>query len=146
MAAGRNVQPCGGAVPSNCAKRIDLSRSIMGAGRERWLLNGFQQSQARWDFLGQQVFFSQLDFTPGPGHSFNPDAWTVMSRTGAVSSMGLVRSPVRNPVVLIGDVHSHWARNTADLRRARCSRRDAGVGAPRGALVAGSGPRRGLEL
>ena len=49
--------------------------SLTGAEQERWLLNGFQQSRSRWDILGQQVFFSQVELTPGPGRGFNPDAW-----------------------------------------------------------------------
>ena len=59
--------------------------------------------------LGQQVFFSQVELTPGPGRGFNPDAWDgyVANRDRVVS--GIVHSPVRNAVVLTGDVHSHWA-------------------------------------
>ena len=80
-----------------------------GTDQERWLLNGFQQSRARWDFLGQQIFFSQLDLTPGAERGFNTDGWDgyVANRDRIVA--GWVNSPVRNRVVLTGDVHSHWA-------------------------------------
>ena len=55
------------------------------------------------------MFFSQVDLTPGPGRGFNPDAWDgyPVNRDRIVA--GLVNSPVRNAVVLTGDVHSHWA-------------------------------------
>jgi alkaline phosphatase D len=105
----RDDQPCGGRGRSDCVERLDPARSIMGAEQERWLLNGFRQSRTRWDFVGQQVFFSQLDLTPGVGRGFNNDGWDgyVANRDRVVS--GLVDSPVRNPVVLTGDVHAHWA-------------------------------------
>lgn len=105
----RDDQPCGGRRRSACAQRLDPARSLLGADQERWLLNGFQQSRARWDFLGQQIFFSQLDLTPGAELGFNNDGWDgyVANRDRIVS--GWVNSPVRNPVVLTGDVHAHWA-------------------------------------
>ena len=105
----RDDQPCGDEMGSDCAERTDLARSILGAEQERWLLNGFQQSRSQWDVLGQQVFFSQVDVTPGSGRGFRPDTWDgyPASRDRVVS--GLVNSPVRNAVVCTGDVHSHWA-------------------------------------
>jgi alkaline phosphatase D len=59
--------------------------------------------------LGQQVFFCQVELTPGPGRGFNPDAWDgyAVNRDRIVA--GIANSPVRNAVVLTGDVHSHWA-------------------------------------
>jgi alkaline phosphatase D len=104
----RGDQPCGDEM-SECVERIDPSRSLTGVEQERWLLNGFQQSRARWDVLGQQVFFSQVELTPGPGRGFNPDAWDGYAANRDRIVRGLVDSPVRNAVVLTGDVHSHWA-------------------------------------
>jgi alkaline phosphatase D len=105
----RDDQACGGRRRSACAERLDPARSLLGVEQERWLLNGFQQSRARWDLLGQQVFFSQLDLTPGAERGFNTDGWDgyVANRDRMVS--GWVNSPVRNLVVLTGDVHAHWA-------------------------------------
>jgi alkaline phosphatase D len=105
----RTDQPCGDDIRTDCVVRIDPSRSLTGAEQERWLLNGFQRSQARWDVLGQQVFFSQVELTPGPGRGFNPDAWDGYAANRDRIVGGLVDSPVRNAVVLTGDVHSHWA-------------------------------------
>jgi alkaline phosphatase D len=82
---------------------------LTGAAQERWLLNGFQQSRSRWDILGQQVFFSQVELTPGPDRGFNPDAWDGYTANRDRIVEGIVHSPVRNAVVLTGDVHSHWA-------------------------------------
>jgi alkaline phosphatase D len=104
----RDDQSCGDEI-GDCAERFDPFRTITGAEQERWLFNGFQQSRARWDVLGQQVFFSQLDLTPGPGRAVNPDAWDGYTANRDRIVAGLVDSPVRNAVILTGDVHSHWA-------------------------------------
>ena len=105
----RDDQPCGDDGPSDCAERRDPSRSLIGAEQERWLLNGFDESRARWDLLGQQVVFSQIDYVAGADRGFNPDAWDGYPGNRDRVVAGLVNSPVRNGVVLTGDVHSHWA-------------------------------------
>lgn len=105
----RSDQACGDDFGSDCAERWDPLRTLTGPEQERWLIDGFRQSSARWDVLGQQVFFSQVDFTAGAPLGINPDAWDgyVANRDRVVA--GLAASPVRNAVVLTGDVHAHWA-------------------------------------
>jgi len=105
----RSDQPCADEIRTDCIERVLPWASLTGAEQERWLLNGFQQSRSRWDILGQQVFFSQVELTPGPGRGFNPDAWDGYAANRDRIVDGIVRSPVRNAVVLTGDVHSHWA-------------------------------------
>ena len=105
----RDDQPCGDERASDCAERTDPSRTLMGAKQERWLLNGFHDSKAKWDLLGQQVLFSQVDLTSGPDRGFNEDAWDGYPANRDRVIRGLTNSPVRNAVVLTGDVHSHWA-------------------------------------
>ncbi|MDQ4094556.1 MAG: alkaline phosphatase D family protein [Actinomycetota bacterium] len=110
----RGDQPCGDEFNSTCPERTDPARSITGAQQEAWLLDGLRTSTARWNVLGQQVFFSQVDFTPGPGRGFNPDAWDgyVGNRDRIVAA--LRDSPGRNAVILTGDVHAHWAANVTE--------------------------------
>ncbi|KWX20780.1 alkaline phosphatase [Mycolicibacterium wolinskyi] len=109
----RTDQACGDKI-SDCVDGLDPARTLTGDAQERWLLNGFQQSRARWDVLGQQVFFSQVDLTPGPGRGINPDAWDGYAANRDRIVAGLVDSPVRNAVVLTGDIHSHWAAEVRD--------------------------------
>jgi len=104
----RDGQACGDEI-GDCAERFDPARTMTGAAQERWLLNGFARSRARWDILGQQVFFSQVDLTPGPERGVNPDAWDGYTANRDRVVAGLADSPVRNAVVLTGDIHSHWA-------------------------------------
>jgi alkaline phosphatase D len=105
----RTDQPCRDEYGVDCPERFHPFATLTGADQERWLLDGFRQSRARWDVLGQQVFFSQVDLTPGPGHGVNPDAWDGYAANRDRIVAGLVGSPVRNALVLTGDVHSHWA-------------------------------------
>lgn len=105
----RSDQACGDQFGADCPDRFDPSRTLTGAAQERWLLNGFQQSRARWDVLGQQAFFSPLDVTAGRGRGVNPDAWDGYAANRDRVIAAVVDSPVRNAVVLTGDVHSHWA-------------------------------------
>jgi alkaline phosphatase D len=110
----RTDQPCNDEYGVDCLERFDPFRTLTGAEQEGWLLNGFQQSRVRWDVLGQQVFFSSMDLTPGPARGINPDAWDgyVANRDRIVS--GMLHAPVRNAVVLTGDVHSHWAAEVGE--------------------------------
>ncbi len=104
----RDDQTCGDDI-GDCVERDDPARTLTGAAQERWLLDGFATSHARWDVLGQQVFFSQLDLTPGPDRGVNPDAWDGYTANRDRIVAGLADSRVRNAVVLTGDIHSHWA-------------------------------------
>lgn len=105
----RTDQPCGDEFRANCAERFDPAATLTGAEQERWLLDGFAQSSARWDVLGQQVFFGGVDLTPGPEVGVNPDGWDGYTANRDRIVAGLLASPVRNALVLTGDVHSHWA-------------------------------------
>ena len=55
------------------------------------------------------MFFSQVEWTPGPSRGFNSDAWDGYAANRDRIVGGLAHSPVRNAVVLTGDVHAHWA-------------------------------------
>ncbi|WP_240519199.1 alkaline phosphatase D family protein [Amycolatopsis antarctica] len=115
----RDDQACGDGNQSGCAQRLDPERTITGAEQEKWLLDGLARSTARWDVLGQQVFFARRDNTVGEGSSYSMDAWDgyVASQDRIAAALGGPR--VRNGVVLTGDVHRHWAaeipRDYADL-------------------------------
>ncbi len=121
----RTDQACGDVYRSDCPERFDVLRSLTGPMQEQWLLNGFQQSRARWDILGQQVFFSQMDLVEGAGRGINPDAWDgyVANRDRIIA--GMLNSPVRNAVVLTGDVHAHWAAEVRERAGDPSSRRAA---------------------
>ena len=104
----RDDQGCGDGY-KDCPAAIDPARSITGAEQEKWLLDGFRQSTARWDVLGQQVFFGQRDNNSGPAKVVSMDSWDGYAASRDRITRGWVDAGVRNPVVLTGDVHAHWA-------------------------------------
>ena len=82
---------------------------MTGPEQERWVLDGLGRSQARWNILAQQVVMAQLELAPGPDRRYSMDKWDgyVAARDRILS---FVRSrPVRNFVVLAGDIHQNWA-------------------------------------
>ena len=109
----RDDQGCGDGYDTDCPEAVDPSRSIMGDDQERWLINRFRRSESRWDVIGQQVFFSQRDADPGPNKTVSMDAWDGYAPSRERITRGWIDAGVRNPVVLTGDVHSHWA---SDIR------------------------------
>jgi len=101
----RTDQACGDGLQL-CPERLEPERTMLGAAQEEWLFNGFRGSRARWDVLGQQVFFSQYDYIPGEVDKFLLDAWDgyAADRDRVVAAL----ADVRNPIVLTGDVHAAW--------------------------------------
>jgi alkaline phosphatase D len=104
----RSDQACGDGY-KDCAAAADPGRSITGAAQEKWLLDGFRRSAARWDILGQQVFFGRRDNDAGPQTVTSMDSWDGYVASRERITRGWVDAHVRNPVVLTGDVHAHWA-------------------------------------
>jgi alkaline phosphatase D len=104
----RNDQACGDGY-KDCPAADNPTRSLLGMAQEQWLAEGFANSNATWDVLGQQVFFSRRDSTTTPDNTVLMDAWDGYrpSRTRVTNSW--VQAQVRNPIVLTGDVHAHWA-------------------------------------
>ncbi len=107
----RSDQAAGDGLKPPSAEQADPARTLTGAEQERWLLNGFARTQARWNVLAQQVFFAQLDFTPGDAESYNMDAWDGYLGSRDRVQAALQRFGVPNPVVLTGDVHANWAND-----------------------------------
>ncbi|HET8643482.1 MAG TPA: alkaline phosphatase D family protein [Pseudonocardiaceae bacterium] len=107
----RNAQ----APTGSCSTMRDPARTITGGTQEQWLLAALAQQTARWDFLGQQVFFAQRDDDNLRSTCLtnSTDAWDGYTASRDRIAAGWVQRGVRNPVVLTGDVHRHWA---ADLR------------------------------
>ncbi|MCZ7418315.1 MULTISPECIES: alkaline phosphatase D family protein [unclassified Micromonospora] len=104
----RDDQACGDGYQS-CPEAAEPSRSILGERQEAWLLDGFRRSSARWDLLAQQVFFAQRDRDSGPLTVTSMDAWDGYLASRDRITRGWLAAGVRNPVVLTGDVHAHWA-------------------------------------
>jgi alkaline phosphatase D len=107
----RDRQPCPGEPLGDCPDRWLPDRTITGVQQEDWLLNGLQTSPTIWNFLGNQVFFSQRDLFSGTRVAYARDGWDgyAVERNRIVARMQQLN--VRNPVILTGDIHKHFACN-----------------------------------
>ncbi len=104
----RSDQACGDGY-DDCPDAADPARTLMGPRQEEWLTDGFAQSRARWDLLGQQVFFGRRDNNAGPSNVVSMDSWDGYPAARDRVMRAWRRAKVRNPLVLTGDVHAHWA-------------------------------------
>ena len=101
------------AVDGDCTAMRSTTRTITGATQEQWLLDGLATRPATWDLLGQQVFFAGRDSGGDAAdcNDMSTDAWDGYAASRQRITQGWVNRQVRNPVVLTGDVHRHWAAN-----------------------------------
>lgn len=93
----------------DCPDTERPERSLPGMEQEKWLIDGFRKSRARWDLISQQVFFGRRDSTASENAPVSMDAWDGYPASQKRITQGWVDAKVRNPVVLTGDVHAHWA-------------------------------------
>lgn len=93
---------------TECAERLDPTRTLLGLEQERWLDDRFKASRARWNVIAQQTLFSQLDSAPGPGERFWTDGWDGYPAARRRLTDSIVRSHLVNPLVIGGDVHANW--------------------------------------
>ncbi|TWD80890.1 alkaline phosphatase D [Kribbella amoyensis] len=105
----RSDQPCGDGASSTCDDRFDPDTTMLGGKQRKWLLDGFRQSRARWQVLGNQTPMGQTDWTPGPETHVWLDPWD-----GYVAERNKVLEAaqdegVRNLVVITGDRHQNYA-------------------------------------
>lgn len=86
-------------------------RQMLGAAQEQWLIDGLQQSTARWRLLGNQVVMSPLKLLGAPdatGASVyaNPDQWDGYAPARDRVLDAIESGGVDNLIVLTGDVHA----------------------------------------
>jgi alkaline phosphatase D len=108
-----------GACKAEIENEIDargMRREMLGREQERWLAARLEASKAQWNVLAQGVMMAHIDSRADC--QFNPiaekphvwtDGWSgyVAARQRIVDLMHRHRS--KNPVVIGGDVHCHFA-------------------------------------
>lgn len=100
---------------TDCAERLDPSRTMLGAEQEAWFADGMKRASARWNLIAQQTLMAELDRSPQGGkHVFWADGWDGYSTARQRLLDAVATSPVRDTVVVGGDVHSFWG---ADLKQ-----------------------------
>ncbi|MQY11209.1 Alkaline phosphatase D [Streptomyces sp. RB5] len=101
QAPGENWQP-----PHPAA--FDPARSMTGDAQERWLIDGWRRSAARWNVVPQQVVFSERRDQPTPDYLCSHDSWDGYRASRERILAGAETAGVDNLVVLTGDVHVHY--------------------------------------
>jgi alkaline phosphatase D len=113
-------------VGPDCFERFDPARTMLGAAQEAWLKQSLAQSTARYNFITQQTLMAHVDFDPAASGRFWTDGWSgyPLSRERLLNDIRA--SKARTPVVLGGDVHTHYV---AELRLPENGRQARGEGA-----------------
>jgi alkaline phosphatase D len=114
----RSHLACHAALPSSaimhgCAERLDPRRTMLGAAQEAWLADGLARASTRWTVIAQETLMAQVDREPGK-QAFWHDGWDGYAPARQRLLDAVAASPVRDTLVISGDVHSFWAN---DLKR-----------------------------
>ncbi|GHJ93714.1 alkaline phosphatase [Streptomyces sp. NE5-10] len=83
----------------------DPARTMTGAAQERWLLDGWRASDARWNVLPQQVVLAERRDRPTADFKLSMDSWDGYPASRRRILAGAESAGVENLMVLTGDVH-----------------------------------------
>ena len=106
----RSDQACGDGRQPSCAEHQDPSRSLLGQAQKQWLFDSLGSADAHWNVLAQQIMMAGLRSTGEGGEQLWPmDLWDgyPFERRELLQTLADAGTP--NPVVITGDIHSHWA-------------------------------------
>lgn len=120
----RSPQACqsdnvgGSGTVRDCREMSDPDRTLLGPAQQAWLEQQLANSRARWTVLAQQTLFATQRQSASAPHEFWNDAWDGYPHAREQVLAALQKQRVRNPLILGGDVHAHYAcdvhRDSAD--------------------------------
>jgi alkaline phosphatase D len=108
----RSDQPCGDGFTANCGEEANPAATLLGVEQEQDLFRALARSPATWNALAQQIMVTRWDisgFTGAPVPVVNMDAWDGYTAARQRLTDFLATARPSNPVVLTGDIHSHFA-------------------------------------
>jgi alkaline phosphatase D len=88
---------------------LDPRGTLMGDRQRDWLFSGLGRSPANWNILAQQVMMARVDRTGGNEVKYSMDQWPGYEFERRRVLRHFREQQVKNPVVITGDIHSHWA-------------------------------------
>jgi alkaline phosphatase D len=109
----RSVQPCGAGRKPMCEDALSENQTILGKAQYEWLTDGMKSATQSWNVLAQQVPFVPLDVKPGEGQEYAMDKWNGYDYERRRLIQFFTEAKPSHPIVLTGDVHTHWA---ADIK------------------------------
>ena len=107
----RTDQPCGDRTKPPCEGMADPAATLLGEAQEKWLFDSLKGSGATWNVIPQQVMLARVDRSPGEETRYSMDQWPGYAASRDRLLAFLRDGSVRNPVVLTGDIHSHWVND-----------------------------------
>lgn len=91
------------------ADALNPKNSLLGDAQRNWLCRSLIGSQATWNVLAQQVMMGMVGF--GEPAEYSMDQWPGYTHERMQLMRFIAERRVPNPVVLTGDIHSHWVNN-----------------------------------
>lgn len=107
----RTDQPCGDKRRPPCEGVYDPNATMLGQLQRDWLFESLGRSASTWNVLAQQVMLARADRTPGEEIGLSMDQWAGYETERRRVLKYLHEQRISNPVVLTGDIHSHWAND-----------------------------------
>lgn len=104
-----------GKLLTGCEERLDPTRTMLGAEQETWFADGMKRASAHWNLIAQQTLMAEVDRGHDAQRTYWADGWDGYPAARQNLIDAVAASPVRDTLVLGGDVHSFWA---ADLKPA----------------------------
>ncbi|WP_414660002.1 alkaline phosphatase D family protein [Horticoccus sp. 23ND18S-11] len=105
----RTDQPQGDGRKPASPVLMDPKGTLLGAKQREWLSAGLERSAATWNVLAQQVMMARVDLTSGPKVDYSMDQWPGYEFERRRVLRHFHDHKIRNPIVLTGDIHTHWA-------------------------------------
>lgn len=94
----------------DCTERLDPARTMLGAEQEAWFADGLKRASARWNLIAQQTLMAEAARLTKKGkRAFWGDGWDGYPAARRKLLDAVAASPVKDTVVMSGDVHSFWA-------------------------------------
>lgn len=123
----RSKQACAAVADPAClAVARDPARTMLGTAQEQWLFKNLAEGAATWTVLGQQVpTFARNNAGSNPAAPLAMDKWDGYPAGRQRLYQRLADAKTPNPILLSGDVHTHWC---ADLKMDFADPRSATVG------------------
>ena len=107
----RSDQPYADGLKAPGPDALRPDATIMGSAQRDWLFGELKDSHAAWNVLAQQVMMARVDFEPGTEEKCSMDQWPGYEAERRAVLKAFQELKVSNPVVLTGDIHSHWAND-----------------------------------
>ncbi len=85
------------------------TRTMLGKKQTDWLIDGIDNSVAKWKIMANQVVFSELDAHQlTKKYAINPDAWDGYPVERKAMLDSFYAHNVKNIIVITGDIHLSW--------------------------------------